>query len=65
MCNLNTATSEQIAQLPGVDRQLACAVALWGPFEFWEQVSLFALEGDEAIKRLQDAGAFLGSWRTE
>jgi DNA uptake protein ComE-like DNA-binding protein len=59
VCDLNSATVKEIAQLEGVSLSQAYDLALWRPYLDWEEVS--AIPGIEAadVERLKAAGAGL------
>lgn len=43
MIDLNTATLEQLAALPGLDRATVCDLVLWRPYWGWEDFEVPAL----------------------
>lgn len=59
MCDLNTASVDEIAALPRVSRDQALQVQLWRPFRSWEEVATAAGLDDRAVHRLRAAGARL------
>lgn len=59
MCDLNSATVEEIARLEGVTLSQAYELSLWRPYLDWEEVA--GIPGFEPadVQRLQAAGAEL------
>ena len=59
MCDLNTASVDEIASLPKVSRAQALQLHLWRPFRSWEDVATAPGLDDHAVRRLRAAGARL------
>ena len=59
MCDLNTASIEDIAALPKVARDQALQLHLWRPFRCWDDVAAVPGLDDRAVQRLRAAGARL------
>ncbi|WP_395671637.1 hypothetical protein [Phenylobacterium sp.] len=60
MPDLNTASAEELATLPGVSLSAAYDLILWRPYLTWEEVE-YAPEFDrKRVKALREAGATLG-----
>ena len=60
MCDLNTATLDEIADLPGISPQVACQAKLWAPYSSWNDLESYLDAGAEAVRALQAAGAVIG-----
>lgn len=61
MCDLNTASAEEIAGLPGIDRATAYDLALWAPYRHWDDVRSTPCWRPGLTERLKAAGATLGA----
>ena len=57
MCDLNTASVDEIAALPKMTRAQALQLQLWRPFRSWEDVAAASGLDDRAVQRLRAAGA--------
>ena len=57
MCDLNTASVDEIAALPKVTRAQALQLQLWRPFRSWDDVASAPGFDDRAVQRLRVAGA--------
>ena len=57
MCDLNTASVDEMAKLPKVTRTQALQLQLWRPFRSWDDVAAVPGLEDRAIQRLRAAGA--------
>lgn len=62
MCNLNTASLEEISRLPGISLALACQASLWAPYASWNELERHLDEGPEAVRHLKAVGAVIGPW---
>jgi hypothetical protein len=59
MCDLNCASVEQIAKLPGMDRAQALEITLWRPYASWAEVETVPGLGHGDVETLKAAGAML------
>ena len=57
MCDLNTASVDDIAALPSLTRDHALQLQLWRPFRSWDDVAAASGLDDRAVQRLRAAGA--------
>ena len=57
MCDLNTASVDEMAALPKMTRALALQLQLWRPFKSWDDVAIASGLDDRAVQRLRAAGA--------
>jgi hypothetical protein len=62
MCNLNTATLDEIANLPGISPKLACEAKLWAPHaSSWSELESYLEGGHDAVRAFMAVGAVIGS----
>ena len=57
MCDLNTASVDEIAALPKMTRAQALQLQLWRPFRSWEDVAIASGLDERGLQRLRTAGA--------
>lgn len=60
MCDLNTSSLDDIADLPGISPQVACQAKLWAPYSSWSDLESYLDGGSEAARALKSAGAVIG-----
>ena len=57
MCDLNTATVEELARVPGLGPALAYELMLWRPYRNWTEVEHVPGLDWEKVRALRAAGA--------
>jgi DNA uptake protein ComE-like DNA-binding protein len=57
MVNLNIATIEQLAMLPGVGALRAYDLIVWRPFLYWDEVEAVPGFDRDRVVRIREAGA--------
>ncbi len=57
MCDLNTASVDEMSALPRMTRDQAMQLQLWRPFRSWEDVAAASGLDERAVARLRKAGA--------
>ncbi len=62
MCNLNTASLEEISGLPGISLARACQASLWAPYASWDELERHLDDGSEAVRYFKGVGAVIGPW---
>lgn len=60
MIDLNTATAEELATLPGVSLSAAYDLILFRPYLSWEELEYAPGFGPERVGEIREAGATLG-----
>jgi DNA uptake protein ComE-like DNA-binding protein len=59
VCDLNSATVAEIAEIPGVSLSQAYDLSLWRPYLDWEEVEMVPSFDHVSVAALRDAGAKL------